>query len=105
MKTQTSVISALVLLFPIYSYGADAVKMKAPQEKTISSENGRFVFGQISDFRSDQFMLDTKTGRLWTIVLKKSKNPDGTDAPGDGFRVLEPIFYNNIDDSLSLDPK
>ena len=38
-----------------------------PQHKVLSSDNGRFVFGQISDSSKDQFMLDTATGRLWRI--------------------------------------
>lgn len=38
-----------------------------PQYKTLSSDNGRFVFGQISGSSKDQFMLDTATGRLWRI--------------------------------------
>ncbi len=105
MNKLTSVISAFTLFFPFYSYAADAAKVTQSQQKVISSENGRFVFGQISDFRSDQYMLDTKTGRLWTIVLKKSKNPDGTDAAGEGFRVLDPIPYNDINGSLGLEPK
>ena len=50
-------------------------------------------------------MLDTKTGRLWTIALKKSKNPDGTDASGDGFRVLDQIPYTDINGGLILEPK
>ncbi|BEV07788.1 hypothetical protein [Methylophilus sp. DW102] len=105
MKKLSSVVFTLSLLISAYSYGADAVKVTPNQQKVISSENGRFVFGQISDFRSDQYMLDTKTGRLWMIVLKKSKNSDGTDAPGEGFRVLDPIFYNDINGNLNLEPK
>ena len=38
------------------------------QQKVLSSANGRFVFGQISDSSKDQFMLDTFTGRLWRIA-------------------------------------
>ena len=38
-----------------------------PQQKILSSDNGRFVFGQISGSSKDQFMLDTATGRLWRI--------------------------------------
>ena len=38
-----------------------------PQHKILSSDNGRFVFGQISGSSKDQFMLDTATGRLWRI--------------------------------------
>ena len=38
------------------------------RQEVLSSENGRFVFGQISDSSKDQFMLDTQTGRLWRIA-------------------------------------
>lgn len=38
-----------------------------PQHKVLSSDNGRFVFGQISGSSKDQYMLDTATGRLWRI--------------------------------------
>jgi len=34
----------------------------------LSSPNGRFVFGQISDSSKDQYMLDTQTGRLWRMT-------------------------------------
>ena len=40
---------------------------KTPHRGTLCSDNGRFVFGQISDSSKDQFMLDTQTGRLWRI--------------------------------------
>lgn len=105
MKALKLVISAIALSLPIYSLGADAVKVTPSQQKVISSEYGRFVFGQISDFRSDQYMLDTKTGRLWTIALKKSKNTDGSDASGEGFRVLDPIPYTDINGGLTFEPK
>lgn len=39
-----------------------------PQYELLSSLQGRFVFGQISDSSKDQFMLDTFTGRLWRIA-------------------------------------
>jgi hypothetical protein len=32
-------------------------------------ESGRYVFKQFGQFRSDVFMIDTKTGRLWRLVL------------------------------------
>jgi hypothetical protein len=38
------------------------------EQKLLSSANGRFVFGQISNSSKDQFMLDTFTGRLWRIA-------------------------------------
>jgi len=39
-----------------------------PQKALLSSPNGRFVFGQVSDSSKDQFMLDTLSGRLWRIT-------------------------------------
>lgn len=34
----------------------------------LSATGGRFVYGQVSAFGRDQFMLDTQDGRLWRIV-------------------------------------
>jgi hypothetical protein len=57
------------------------------QFSSLQSPNGRYVFGQISTFRRDQFMLDTQTGRLWEIVTITGK-------PGEeSFQVLRPIWY------------
>ena len=64
----------------------DAAKVKLPPSTRIIASHptaegsGRFVFGQVSDFRADQYLLDTKTGRLWQIVL----------APGGG-NILQPV--------------
>ena len=61
----------LVLVGPTGVYaqplGLGSSKAQRPQEKVLSSDNGRFVFGQISGSSKDQFMLDTATGRLWRI--------------------------------------
>jgi hypothetical protein len=48
--------------------GAQQQGSEKPRQKILFSENGRFVFGQISDSSKDQFMLDTVTGRLWRIA-------------------------------------
>lgn len=34
----------------------------------LSTPGGRYVFGQISEGRIDQYLLDTQTGRLWTFI-------------------------------------
>jgi hypothetical protein len=34
----------------------------------LSSETGRFAFGQISEYRRDVFLLDTQTGRIWILA-------------------------------------
>ncbi|MFC1532968.1 hypothetical protein ACFL7M_06345 [Thermodesulfobacteriota bacterium] len=67
----------IVAFFSSVTFGSISVKaqpigimssqQQKPQHQILSSENGRFVFGQISDSRKDKFMLDTYTGRLWRI--------------------------------------
>jgi hypothetical protein len=37
------------------------------QQAVLSTSQGRFAFGQISDSSDDKFMLDTFTGRLWRL--------------------------------------
>jgi hypothetical protein len=49
-----------------FGIGSKPVAQKSRQQ-ILSSSNGRFVFGQISDSSKDKFMLDTATGRLWRI--------------------------------------
>jgi hypothetical protein len=76
----------------------EAVKVKPPQNKVLSAEDGRFVFGQISEYRRDQYLLDTRTGRLWRVVT--TKNPDGTEGPD----VLEPVAYVTLEGIRYQDP-
>jgi len=54
--------------------------------RVLSSPNGRFVFGQISDSSKDQYMLDTWTGRLWRI-----------SESGEIGKFLAPIPYKTKD--------
>lgn len=80
------------LLVHALTFAAD---QNPPAEKSrkasLSSENGRYVFGQVSDYRRDQFMLDTKTGRLWEIVVLSTKNPDGSQKSE--YKLLQEVFY------------
>lgn len=76
----------------------EKIKVAQDQQKTLGSANGRFVFGQISDFRSDQYMLDTQTGRLWQIVER-------TDEKGSSAgRALQVIPYVSVDGKFGLLP-
>jgi hypothetical protein len=76
----------------------EKVKVAQDQQKTLGSTNGRFVFGQISDFRSDQYMLDTQTGCLWQIV-------EQTDEKGSpAGRALQVIPFVSVDRKLGLLP-
>jgi len=100
-------VSVSLLLFAscISTVEAEPVEVKIPQQKMLSSSGGRFVFGQISDFRRDQYMLDTQTGRLWQIAMRKPTNPDGTESSGDEFAILQPIPYSDFDGKLGVTPK
>jgi len=44
----------------------------AVEHRVLESRDGRFVFGQINSIRADQFMLDTKNGRLWKVFDDKN---------------------------------
>lgn len=64
-------VAALVMLATPVSaqFGLSAPPPQIPPAgKVMSSTGGRYVFGQISDSGKDQFMLDTRTGRLWRIA-------------------------------------
>ncbi len=64
-----------------------------PKQQVLISQNGRFVFGQISDSSKDKFMLDTFTGRLWKI--------SETGAIG---LFLKSVSYRTKEGKLSLLP-
>lgn len=46
----------------------------ANETNVLSSNSGRYVFGQVSQMRADQYLLDTKTGRMWHMVADKDNN-------------------------------
>lgn len=87
------------LAFAGQALAQEAVRVKPPQNKVLASENGRYVFGQISEFRRDQFLLDTKTGRVWTTVVTKGEEDK------DGVIVLQPVLFMGLDGKPSLDPR
>jgi len=105
MEHMRFAITIATVAFSACASAADAVKVTPPQQKVLSSSNARYVFGQISEYRRDQYMLDTQTGRLWQIVTRKGKNPDGSEAPGDGFLILDPVPYSDINGKLDLVPR
>lgn len=67
----------------------------------LSATGGRFVYGQVSAFGRDQFMLDTQDGRLWRIVciVEEGASADAKCK----YHRLDPIYYNT-DDGLMLTP-
>lgn len=64
----------------------------------LQSENGRFVLGQISSMRSDQFLLDTKTGRLWQLAELGAGDKAGQPA-------ARPVMFMTVEGKFSLEPK
>ncbi len=67
------------------------------KKAVLSSPNGRYVLGQISDMRRDQFLLDTQTGRVWAVSIQKLPTPDGRLPTDDdpGYTVLDPVPFAN----------
>ena len=67
MNRRSIALGALAMFCVGMVFAEEPVRVKPPQQRVLSAPNGRFVFGQINDIRSDQFMLDTQTGQQWTI--------------------------------------
>lgn len=68
-----------IIWFLVFSWSSVAIAgetadTKQFQQKVLTAVNGRYVFGQISNFRRDQYLLDTQTGRLWVMVEDKDNN-------------------------------
>jgi hypothetical protein len=103
MGRYVTIIALLLVLFSFLFFSPLSVDaqfgftpQKVPQKSqraVLSSAQGRFAFGQISDSSEDKFMLDTFTGRLWQL----SKRTDiGL--------CLTPIPYRSEDGQCSLLP-
>jgi hypothetical protein len=91
-----------VIFLLLGCFGEAAYSQTADQHasKVLSSSLGRYVFGQVSDFRADRFMLDTQTGRLWVAScapLPGSSTPLSELGPiyQNGMQVLEPVPYDH----------
>jgi hypothetical protein len=100
------IILAAILVIP--TIAASQQQQPSPRARTplaapnVASPNGRYVFGQVSDFRRDQYMLDTQTGRLWVVVTRK-------DSSGNDSQLLQPLPYDAMDEKdlnrLSIFPR
>jgi len=69
-----------VLLLTLLAISTHAQERPAA---VLSASGGRFVFGQASQHRADQFLLDTQTGRMWRLV---------SAGAGGGADYLEPVY-------------
>lgn len=77
MGRYVMIIAVLTVLFSFLFFSPLSVDaqfgftpQQVPQQSkqaVLSSAQGRFAFGQVSDSSEDKFMLDTFTGRLWRL--------------------------------------
>lgn len=81
MKWVGILIVIFALLLSLAPTSGAQTTIEAPGS-VLTAPGGRYVFGQVSNFVKNQYMLDTKTGRLWLIVMDSEGSP-----------VLEPIPY------------
>ena len=62
---------SFLLFSPLSAEAQFGFTSKQVQQKShraiLSTTQGRFVFGQVSESGEDKFMLDTFTGRLWRL--------------------------------------
>jgi hypothetical protein len=77
MGKHVSIIAILIALFVFFLFSPLSVDaqfgfqqqpvMQESHQAVLSTAQGRFAFGQVSDSGEDKFMLDTVTGRLWRL--------------------------------------
>ena len=62
---------SFLLFSPLSAEAQFGFTSKQVQQKShraiLSTTQGRFAFGQVSESSEDKFMLDTFTGRLWRL--------------------------------------
>lgn len=98
------VVSSLSCLSGL-AVAAEPVKVSPVGSKMLAAENGRFVFGQISDYREDRFMLDTKTGRLYQLVVSRQRDAGGKVIAGSEVEYLSLVPYRSEKGNLVSAPE
>ena len=63
-------IAAIALTLASFSTCAETAVQSFP---ALGSTGGRYVFGQLSEFQKDKFLLDTQTGRVWIMICTDDK--------------------------------
>lgn len=68
----------------------------------LAAPGGRYVFGQVNQFAKYQFLLDTQTGRMWSVIkycADVAKPETCEDA------VLKPLLFESANrESTSVTP-
>jgi len=93
------VLLAIASMFLIFTPGSTGSVQAAdsPSIGVLSSPGGRYVFGQVSTYRSDQYMLDTHSGMLWRIIEVIGPNDKKTE-------TLRPVPYDYEDGKYYTTP-
>ena len=88
---------AMVIFFLMLTSSAfaESIDVELPNNHSLSSKLGPFVFGEIQGARQGLFMLDTVTGRLWTLSEVQEK---------EGHYVLKPVLYKYDEETFSYLP-
>lgn len=97
MKSVSAAAALLITCLAAHSQTEPLKVKQPPPTRTLAAPisadgGGRFVFGQINDVRADQYLLDTKTGRVWHLSVDKDGNEFfkpvqfDMDVPGEDFR-------------------
>lgn len=94
LKMKKALTAGLFMTVSIASFAQTA----SQGHPALSAPGGRFAFGQVSDFQRDKYLLDTQTGRMWTIVCI------GPESGGQCPRGLQPVTFVDLKGETSLAP-
>jgi len=92
MEQRTNMRFLVWLMLGAATASAQAQAPATGQQGALSSAGGRYVFGQISESRRDQYLLDTLTGRLWVQSCIASSKEDPKQCAQTG---LVPVHFTD----------
>jgi len=81
----------LVLLGFCFLINSDFNKISA--QEPVYKNTDRFVLLQLSDFRRDQYILDTSTGKAWNLIMNS-----------DSVNVFKRMYYTDENGKISITP-
>lgn len=64
----------------------------------LSTQGGRYVFGQISEYRRDQYLLDSQSGRVWQVICVAKDKDDSKQC---NLTALSPMYFTDTKGDLS----
>ncbi len=66
---RSTLVSLILMTMTSQAFGQTQAKSTFPK----GTSGGRFQLVQISEYRRDQYLVDTQTGRVWVQVCSKSE--------------------------------